>query len=119
MKTLFHGHSFTANPVACSASLASLDLMEMKSTWKNIARIEKQHKQFEKTVTSCKLQVTRKIKEIRRIGTILAIELKTQDETSYFNSIRDKSVKFFLKKGILIRPLGNVIYLVPPYYIGR
>jgi len=118
LKTLFHGHSFTANPVACSASLASMDLMERKSTLKSIKRIGDKHKRFEKQVTSFKFQVASKIKEIRRIGTILAIELKTTDETSYFNSIRDRSVKFFLDKGILLRPLGNVIYLVPPYCIS-
>lgn len=118
IKTLFHGHSFTANPVSCSASLASMDLMEKKSTWKNIKRIENKHKSFEDQIANHKAQVTSKIQEIRRIGTILAIELKTSDETSYFNSIRDKSVKFFLDKGILIRPLGNVIYLLPPYCIS-
>ena len=118
MKTLFHGHSFTANPVACSASIASMDLMEKKETWKNIKRIGEKHKKFEKQVISQKSGVASKIKEIRRIGTILAIELQTQDETSYFNSIRDKSVKFFLDRGVLLRPLGNVIYLLPPYCIS-
>jgi adenosylmethionine-8-amino-7-oxononanoate aminotransferase len=122
MKTFFHGHSFTANPVACSASLASMDLFDEKETWKNIKRISEKHKQFHQKVTipiaiGNKSQVSSKIQEIRRIGTILAIELKTPDETSYFNSIRDKASKFFLDKGILLRPLGNVIYLVPPYCI--
>lgn len=118
LKTLFHGHSFTANPVACSASLAGMDLMEKKETWKNIKRIGNRHKFFEKQLTSSGSQVAGKIKEIRRIGTILAIELKTEDATSYFNSIRDRSISFFLEKGILLRPLGNVIYLLPPYCIS-
>ncbi len=113
MKTFFHGHSFTANPVACSASLASLDLMERKSTKENIKRIENSHKKFTK-----QLEGNKSIQEVRTLGIILAIELKTQNETSYFNSIRDKANKFFLDKGILLRPLGNVIYLVPPYCIS-
>jgi adenosylmethionine-8-amino-7-oxononanoate aminotransferase len=49
---------------------------------------------------------------------ILAIEIETSNATSYFNTIRDKAAKFFLAKGILLRPLGNVIYLVPPYCIS-
>ncbi|MBI4929267.1 MAG: adenosylmethionine--8-amino-7-oxononanoate transaminase [Bacteroidetes bacterium] len=113
MKTFFHGHSFTANPVACSASLASLDLIEKKSTKESIKRITKRHEKFSKALIGNK-----SIKEIRKIGVVLAIELKTSGETSYFNSIRDKATKFFLGKGILLRPLGNVIYLVPPYCIS-
>ncbi len=117
INTFFHGHSFTANPVACAASLASMDLMEQKETWKRIRRIGNKHNKFKLKVESQKSKVKGKIQEIRRMGTILAIELKTSGETSYFNSIRDKAVKFFLDKGILLRPLGNVIYLVPPYCI--
>jgi len=113
MKTFFHGHSFTANPVACSASLASLDLMEKKSTKDNIKRITKKHHQFSKRLNGYKA-----IKEIRGMGVILAIELKTSGETSYFNPLRNKANNFFLNKGILMRPLGNVIYLVPPYCIS-
>ena len=112
MKTFFHGHSFTANPVACSASLASLDLMERKTTLNNIKRINKKHLSFQKVIGH------RSSVSSRVLGVILAIELKTSGETSYFNSIRDKATKFFLDKGILLRPLGNVIYLVPPYCIS-
>lgn len=125
MKTFFHGHSFTANPVACSASLASMDLMERRATAMSIRRISKRHASFahklispKSKAPSSKLQVKDKIRELRQLGVILAIELKTSGETSYFNSIRDKAVKFFMDKGILLRPLGNVIYLVPPYCIS-
>ncbi|MFH1004852.1 MAG: adenosylmethionine--8-amino-7-oxononanoate transaminase [Bacteroidota bacterium] len=113
IKTFFHGHSFTANPVACSAALASLDLMEKKETWKNIKRIESKHKKFAKQICE-----NDRIMEVRYKGTILAIELKSEKETSYFNPIRDRANNFFLDKGILLRPLGNVIYLVPPYCIS-
>lgn len=113
MKTFFHGHSFTANPVACCASLASMDLMEKKETGKHIRMIEKKHKTFKK-----KIQGNKAIKEIRGIGVILAIELQSDNQTSYFNPVRDRANNFFLDKGILLRPLGNVIYLVPPYCIS-
>lgn len=111
-KTFFHGHSFTANPIACSAALASLDLMERKETQKNINRISKKNKLFQIRISN-----NTKIAS-RALGTILAIEFKTSGETSYFNTIRDKATTFFLTKGILLRPLGNVIYILPPYCIS-
>jgi len=119
MKTFFHGHSFTANPVACSAALASMDLMTKKETWKNIKRIEKRHKKFETIIQHSAFSIQNKIQEMRLLGVILAIELKTKKETSYFNPLGNKATIFFLDKGILMRPLGNVIYLVPPYCISN
>src|SRR6202042_2006074 len=78
LKTLFHGHSFTANPVACSAALASLDLFLEPSTSENIKRIESMHRQF-----AIKIKDHSKIKTIRQTGTILAMEWQTGDDTSY------------------------------------
>ncbi|MBF0198056.1 MAG: aminotransferase class III-fold pyridoxal phosphate-dependent enzyme, partial [Planctomycetes bacterium] len=60
-----------------------------------------------------------KVKAIRHLGTILAIEVDVGKSTSYFNPIRDKIYKFFLDKGLLLRPLGNIIYTVPPYCINE
>jgi adenosylmethionine-8-amino-7-oxononanoate aminotransferase len=57
------------------------------------------------------------IKEVRCLGTILAIELRSEDETSYANDLRKKIYPFFLERDILLRPLGNVIYVLPPYVI--
>lgn len=111
-KTFFHGHSFTANPVACSAALASLDLMEKKETLKNINRIAKRNKLFQ-----VRIEKNSKIRS-RTLGTILAIEFKTSGQTSYFNDIRDRATAFFYSKKILLRPLGNVIYILPPYCIS-
>lgn len=111
-KALFHGHSFTANPLACTAALASLELLLNAETQINIARISKQHRSFLK-----KIKDHPHVKEVRQQGTILAIEWETGDESSYFNSFRDKLYDYFLERGILLRPLGNVIYLVPPYCI--
>jgi adenosylmethionine-8-amino-7-oxononanoate aminotransferase len=59
------------------------------------------------------------IKDVRVCGTILAIELMTNDTSSYYNPIRKKIYSHFLSKGILVRPLGNVIYIVPPYVISE
>lgn len=111
-KTLFHGHSFTANPLACTAALASMELLLNDETQQNIQRISKQHSQFSKV-----LQRHSKIENVRQTGTILAWEIKNDEQTSYFNEIGKILYNEFLKKGIIIRPLGNVMYLVPPYCI--
>jgi adenosylmethionine-8-amino-7-oxononanoate aminotransferase len=112
LKTLFHGHSFTANPVACSAALASLDLFVEQSTADNIARIAAAHSQFAE-----RIKHHPKIKTVRQTGTIIAMEWETGDSTSYFSSLRDKLYHYFLAAGIILRPLGNVLYILPPYCI--
>ena len=110
-KTLFHSHSFTANPLACTAGLASLDLLLSKETSDKILKINQLHNDFKnKNVNYPNVQVK---------GTILAIEIQTAEGTSYFNTIRDVAYQFFIEKGIIIRPLGNVIYLLPPYCISE
>ncbi len=112
LKTLFHGHSFTANPIACASALASLDLFELPATAVNIQRIGESHTKFAE-----KIQHHPKIKAVRQTGTILAMEWETGDNTSYFSSLRDKLYHYFLAAGIILRPLGNVIYILPPYCI--
>ncbi|KAB7726291.1 adenosylmethionine--8-amino-7-oxononanoate transaminase [Rudanella paleaurantiibacter] len=110
-KTLFHGHSFTANPVACAASLASLDLLQKPETEQAIARIVQKHQTFADT-----LRQHPAVENVRQRGTILAFDLRVSGEgSSYFNSIRDVAYRYLLDRGILMRPLGNVLYLLPPY----
>jgi len=112
LKTLFHGHSYTANPVACSAGLASMDLFLEDATKENIERIADNHAQFAK-----KIEDHPRIRTVRQTGTILAMEWETGGDTSYFSSLRDKLYQYFLDAGIILRPLGNVIYILPPYCI--
>ena len=57
------------------------------------------------------------ILDVRCIGTILAIELNTAAGTSYFSDVRKEILTYFLKRNILLRPLGNVMYILPPYVI--
>jgi adenosylmethionine-8-amino-7-oxononanoate aminotransferase len=111
-KTLFHGHSFTANPVACASANASFDLLMKPETIKNIERISDKHHQFKLIIANHP-----KLKDVRQCGTILALEWQT-DGTSYFNSLRDVLYHFFLEKGIILRPLGNILYIMPPYCIS-
>ena len=111
-KALLHGHSFTGNPLVCAAACASLDLFEEKETWIKIDTICSQNKEFLQ-----KIKEHKSIKEIRICGTILAIEINTGEGNSYFSNIRDIAYKYFLNKGLLLRPLGNVIFINPPYSI--
>jgi adenosylmethionine-8-amino-7-oxononanoate aminotransferase len=112
LKTLFHGHSYTANPVACSAGLASLDLFLEPATNENINRIVNSHQQF-----ALKIKDHPRVRKTRQTGTILAMEWETGSDTSYFSSLRDKLYQYFLDAGIILRPLGNVLYILPPYCI--
>lgn len=111
LKTLFHGHSFTANPLACAAALASLDLLLSDETQTNIRRIAAQHQAF-----TDRLRAFPTVMNIRQRGTILAFDLQTAEGSrSYFNNIRDHAYQFLLDRGVLMRPLGNVLYFLPPY----
>jgi len=112
-KTLFHGHSFTANPLACTAALASMELLLNDETQQSIQRISGQHFSFSKV-----LREHPKVENVRQTGTILAWEIKNDHKTSYFNEIGKKVYDEFLSRGIVMRPLGNVMYLVPPYCIN-
>lgn len=111
-KALFHGHSCTANPLACSVALASLDLTEDEKTWHNIQRIMLSHTEFRE-----KLARYQQVENIRQTGVILAFDIKTDGQTSYFNAIRDRIWNFFIKRKLILRPLGNTIYILAPYCI--
>lgn len=112
MKTFFHGHSFTANPIACTAALASLDLLENPTCIEKIDWLVESINQFAET-----LKKHQGIKNVRCLGTILAFEL-IQGKDEYLNSISKEITQFCLENGIYLRPLGNCIYIMPPYCIN-
>jgi adenosylmethionine-8-amino-7-oxononanoate aminotransferase len=114
MHTFFHGHSFTANPLSCSAAIASMKLLLENTCQENILSISNAHAAFKKTIEGNK-----SIFEIRHLGTILAIELNTDAERGYLNPISKEITQFFLDRNIYLRPLGNVIYITPPYVISE
>jgi adenosylmethionine-8-amino-7-oxononanoate aminotransferase len=109
-KAFLHGHSFTGNPLACAAACASIDIMESQKTWESIERISSRNQHFLQEIRNHST-----VKDARCIGTILAIEINVSNESSYFNSMRDEAYHFFLENGLWIRPLGNVIFVNPPY----
>ncbi len=111
LKTFFHGHSFTANPLACTAALASLDLWFQNNCIEKIRRIEKQNHEFVQ-----RLHNKQNIKNLRVLGTIAAFEIN-EGKDEYLNDISATITKKCLQQGVYIRPLGNTVYIMPPYSI--
>lgn len=114
LKTFFHGHSFTANPLACTAALASLDLLLKPETISQIEFITKQNLQFKIKIEQHKTSA--QIKNLRCLGTILAFEIM-EGEDGYLNNISATITQKALQQGIYLRPLGNTVYIMPPYCI--
>ncbi len=112
-KMLFHGHSYTGNPLGCAAALASLTVFERENTLAKIERIAERHAEF-----VSRLKLLPSAIKVRQQGTILAFDLKTTDD-GYLSGIRDRAYNYFLGCGIILRPLGNVVYILPPYCIGE
>ena len=112
MHTFYHGHSYTGNALACASANASLQIFEDEPVFDRISGIAKIHAE--------RLQQLRKyaaVGDTRQIGTIGAIELQT-DDAGYLSAMRPKLYRFFLERGVLLRPLGNVVYVLPPYVIS-
>jgi len=113
MKAFFHGHSYTANPLGCAVGLASLDLFRTEGTLDRVKRMERQfHKRLES------LRGIPIVGDVRGIGGVAAVELKQGKESpSYFDAIGPRLYEAFLKRGLLLRPLGSILYFMPPYVI--
>jgi adenosylmethionine---8-amino-7-oxononanoate aminotransferase len=111
-KALFHGHTFTANPTGCAAAIASISLLQTKEMQDNIKRIHESHLYFENTIKS-----HNKVKTTRVLGVIFALEVKTDTKESYYGNLRNKLYNLFIQNGIILRPIGNIVYILPPYVI--
>jgi len=110
-RAFLHGHSYTANPLGCAVALASLSLFEEEGTLDRVRAMECQfHRRLEA------LRGIRGVGDVRGIGGVAVIELVTENN-SYFNEIGPKLYDAFLRRGLLLRPLGNVLYFMPPYVI--
>jgi adenosylmethionine-8-amino-7-oxononanoate aminotransferase len=110
-RTFFHGHSYTANPIACAAANASLRIFEGEPVFERIAEIENVH-----AARLPALGAHPSVTDVRHIGTVAAIELNVPD-AGYLSSLRPRLYEYFLSRGVLLRPLGNVVYILPPYVI--
>ena len=110
-RTFFHGHSYTANPLGCAAAIASLKIFDSEPVFERIAAIERIHSEHAPALTKHGA-----VGDVRTIGTVMAVELQAGD-AGYFSEVRPALYDFYLSKGVLLRPLGNVVYILPPYVI--
>lgn len=109
-KGFFHGHTYSANPIACSAALAGIELLQTKEMQDNIKRICFMHKEFDK-----RIKQHPKVKNTRQLGVIYALDLDVKMER--YGNLRNKLFTFFMTNGVCLRPLGNTIYILPPFVI--
>lgn len=110
----FHGHTFTANPTGCAAALASIELLKNPTTLENINRITTSHLQFEKHIIQHK-----KVKASRVLGVIFALEIEVSEKQDYYSDLRNRFYNYFIDKGVILRPVGNIIYILPSYIISE
>ncbi len=112
-RMFFHGHSYAGNPLACSVALASLSLLESHETWEKIRQISESHARAAQYLAGVS-----GLSNVRHCGTIFACDIHVSD-TGYLSAIRNDLYRFFIDRGLLLRPLGNVMYLMPPYCISQ
>jgi adenosylmethionine---8-amino-7-oxononanoate aminotransferase len=112
LHTFYHGHSYTGNALACAAAVASLRIFEDEPVFERIAEIARINSE-----RLAQFKTLPQVGDLRQIGTIGAIELRAED-AGYLSAMRPKLYRFFLERGVLLRPLGNVVYVLPPYVIS-
>ena len=115
-KTFFHGHSFTANPLACAVAIASLEVFHDTGALDRVRSLEGWLRQGLDPLASLP-----SVGEVRVIGGVGVVELVTDKEsktaTGYLDSVGPRLSAAFLDRGLLLRPLGNILYFMPPYVV--
>ena len=111
-KALFHGHTFTANPTGCAAALASISLLQTPEMQANIQRVHQQHLAFQQ-----RIQNHARVKTTRVLGVIFALEIARDGQEEYYGNFRNQLYAFFIENGLVLRPVGNIVYILPPYVI--
>ena len=111
-KGLFHGHTYSGNPLACTAAIAGIELLQSKDIQNSMQRIINSHHHFDS-----KIKLHPKVASTRQLGIIFALDLKI--EMSRYGNLRDRLFQYFMNQGVFLRPLGNTIYILPPYIISE
>lgn len=110
-KTFFHSSSYTANPIACAAANANLDVWQKEPVAERVAALTSAHAErlepFRRDV---------RFANVRQLGTIAALDLVVED-AGYLAGVGPRLTQSFIDRGILLRPLGNTIYVMPPYCV--
>ena len=107
-KGLFHGHTYSANPLACTAAIAGIELLGSEEIKKDIQRVMESHREFRQ-----KIKDHHRVKNLRQLGVIIAFELDVEMER--YGNLRNLLFKHFMDSGVFLRPLGNTIYILSPY----
>lgn len=110
-KALFHGHTFTANPTGCAAALASIEMLRTDAIQQGIKRINQKHLEFEQAIKQHP-----KVASTRVLGVIFALDTATGQQ-EYYGDLRNRLYNFFIDNGVILRPVGGTIYILPPYII--
>ncbi len=108
-KTFFHSSSYTANPIACAAAVANMDIWDNEPVPDRVAALERLQSEHIK-----RLEDEPALENGRLLGTIAAVDVKVTD-AGYLSDIGPRLAQHFMKRGVLLRPLGNTIYVMPPY----
>ncbi len=109
-KGFFHAHTFSAHPLGCAAALAGIKLLNSHKIVERRKAIKKAHEQFADAIKGHS-----RVKEVRSKGVILAIDLDVEMER--YGNLRNQLYQFFMDRGIVLRPLGNTVYVLPPFVI--
>ena len=109
-KGFFHGHTYSANPTACTAALAGIELLNSSEIQTRIKNIVNSHKTFNQ-----KIKDHPKVKETRQTGVIFALDVNIEMER--YGNLRYQLFDFFMKNGVCLRPLGSTIYILTPFVI--
>jgi adenosylmethionine-8-amino-7-oxononanoate aminotransferase len=110
-RTFFHSSSFTANPIACAAARANLEIWRQEPVQARVAALAQAQES-----RLARFRDDPRFGNVRRLGTIAALDLKVPD-AGYLAQVAPDLMQFFHAKGILLRPLGNTIYVLPPYCV--
>lgn len=111
-KMFFHGHSFTGNPISCAAAVANIELLkknDLSLKWKAICDLHKERLRF--------LKSPEKLIDSRICGTVCALEIKDSENLGYKSFLSEKITSEAMSRGVFLRPLGNILYILPPYSI--
>ena len=108
-RTFFHSSSYTANPIACAAALANLEIWDKEPVLERVAAISRLHSRG-----LDRFRDDRRFTNVRQIGSIAALDLASS-ETGYLAGVGPRLYQGFLSRNLLVRPLGNTIYIMPPY----
>ncbi|WP_350289795.1 adenosylmethionine--8-amino-7-oxononanoate transaminase [uncultured Croceitalea sp.] len=111
-KGFFHAHTFSAHPLGCAAAISGIELLASEEILERRAYIQKEHEKFVAQVSN-----HHKVKNARSLGVILALDLDTKMDR--YGKLRDELYQFFMSRGVNLRPLGNTVYVLPPYVIAN